>query len=95
MSFMSDVAEQVACFAESQQVGTDRVHIRFFTADGSDFLVHGGLLFNESGETVMIYSSPTRSRKALVVREGHLFKAEFQLPNAPSSAIGFHTEAAR
>ena len=98
MAFLSDVQTHLNTFAAQNQVGEDEIHVRLTLADGSHVIVPG--LQTKDAPTAngwgMIQSlpSPDSHVEALVIREIHVIKAEFQLAPSERKPIGFQSETA-
>jgi hypothetical protein len=92
--FLIDVAHCLTTFAKSRGISPDSVFVRFTLADSSTFVAKGLKLTPMSNaQGWMIESALTTTTNALVVRETHIIKAEFDQEPVEKMPIGLHTEA--
>jgi hypothetical protein len=96
MAFLSDINAHLDAFAAASNVSRENVRVRLTLADGSSVVVHGlqtvdAPSANGWGLIRGLVSADSQTQ-ALSVREGHVVKAEFQLPSE-SKSIGFQAEA--
>ena len=92
---MNDVVPYLENFARSKGVKPEEIHVRFTFADGSVFLVQGLKL---SAPTIaqgwgMIEGAEADAASAVVIREAHVLKIEFDFARVERQPIGLHTEA--
>lgn len=95
MSFLNDIVAHLNAYASTNQVNPAQVHVRLTFADGSGIWVRGLEVADAPTPNGwgMIVTSVSAQTQALVIREAHVIKAEFQLTPADREQIGFHTEA--
>ena len=95
-SFLHDVVSHFQSFAKSRGVNPDDVHVRFFLADGSSYIVRGlkTTAPAASGGWGLIESVAGGATDALAVREQHIVKIELAVNPGEPTSIGLHTEAA-
>lgn len=95
MSFFASVLELLHAFAKSYGADPADVHVQVTLADG-DFIILQQLATHPpaSPEDWGLISGKLTGGEplAVVVRDTHVFKAEFRLAPAERSGIGFHAE---
>lgn len=94
MAFLSDITTHLQNYAHAHQVDSQAVHVRLTFADGSSLLVRGLSVFDPpvAQGWGMIRGTASAESDAVIIREGHIIKAEFQLAPAERKPIGFQSE---
>jgi hypothetical protein len=87
--------QHLSVFAKSAGVTSDTVHVRFTLADGTTLHLRGLRTFGVAGggSWGRIQGALPSSKSAVLVREAHVLKAEFELAPDQHRPIGLHTEA--
>ena len=93
--FLDGVVRHLQAFAAAAGTAAADVHVRLTLADGAVVVTQGlrtagPLPSNSSGWGMIEGVGPTG---AVVVREAHVLKAEFDLAPAERRPIGLHAEA--
>jgi hypothetical protein len=97
VGFIEGIRKHLDTFASSSGVNVDEVHVRLTLADGVPLILRG-LKVTEPAVAGgqgwgMIHGTDPAS--AVVVRESHVLKAEFQLAPQDRRPIGLHTEGGK
>lgn len=97
--FMEGVVRHLEAYAKSAGIKPENVHVRLVLADGTTHLLLG---LKVSGPFPpgalgwgMIEGVIGSTTEALVVRESHVLKIEFERKVVERKPIGLHTEAGK
>jgi hypothetical protein len=96
VSFLQDVLKHFEEFARAAGINPEDVYVRLTLADGSAFVVRGLKVTTSppAQNWGMIEGLGKRSGGALVIREAHVVKVEFEPTPKARQPIGLHTEGA-
>lgn len=93
--YLQDILSHFARFVQDRGARPEDVHVRFFLADGSSYVIRGPKVVSPGapGGFGLIEDAAQRLN-AVLVREQHVVKVEFAGgPVESTTPIGLHTEA--
>ena len=91
--YLDGVLEYLQEFATSQRVNANDVTVKFTLADGSSFTTSGlKTALPTAAQGLGMIQGTAGAGTALVIRESHVIKVEFQLEPDQRKPIGLHSE---
>lgn len=97
--FMEGIVRHLEAYAKSAGVKAENVHVRLVLADGALHHLLGLKVFGPFPATSlgwgMVEGATGSATEALVIRESHVLKVEFEVKPTERKPIGLHTEAGR